>query len=367
MSAINFAQYQAMPALKPTKASAKRTKKYNAFNIFFMLERQLLLNERDAGINAIANPIDPASSSLTRPTKPLQLPPLCERYAHLPLTSNWFLELTANSGKKRCHRRTHGKISFKELASTIAKNYRSIDTVTKAFVDEVTELLASHMKELEVIEQQEKFAALQARTAAGLPLQKRKDAPVVSSAAMKRAKMQEQAFLSQDEAMIANQLPPMAHYLPFPAATHSTGLFSHPRPPSQNYYPSSSSGSRSEQLNIEMERAIQDRIESERRIQALNDRLSIQHQQQQQQCPQSSSSMYHQTSLPPPQVGYPFTIAPSQPMRAILPPGGFDNSRSTFPLHHGSTPSPVPTTTTNAAQQLPLRVMHDPKSLKRNC
>ena len=49
---------------------------------------------------------------------------------------------------KREHRKTHGKISFKELAGTIAKNYRSIDSETKAFVHRISGLMDVHLREL---------------------------------------------------------------------------------------------------------------------------------------------------------------------------------------------------------------------------
>jgi len=133
----------------------KRTKKYNNFNIFFMLERQLLLQSRGGGINAIETPIDTSDSPMTK-HKELHLPPLCHRYNHLPLTSKWFLELLANRDKKRPHRKSHGLIPFKELAQEIAKNYREIDDETQSFVNEVAERLGWHCEEMGAFEEQER-------------------------------------------------------------------------------------------------------------------------------------------------------------------------------------------------------------------
>merc|ERR1719203_2698459 len=133
----------------------KRTKKYNNFYIFFMLERQLLLQSRGGGINAIETPIDTSNLPMVK-HKQLHLPPLCHRYNHLPLTSNWFLELLANQNKKRLHRKSHGLIPFKELAQTVAKNYREIDDETQSFVNEVAERLGWHCEEMAVLEEKER-------------------------------------------------------------------------------------------------------------------------------------------------------------------------------------------------------------------
>lgn len=166
----------------------KRTKKYNNFNIFFMLERQLLLHSRGGGgIDAVKNPVD-VTSEVDSPLakhKDLKLPGLCRRYNHLPLTANWFLELLANQNKKRPHRKSHGLIPFKELAQTIAKNYKEIDEETQEFVNEVAERLAWHYEELEKEEEKErkeyeKKYGIPPPQVGGYVGKKRKEAPIVS-------------------------------------------------------------------------------------------------------------------------------------------------------------------------------------------
>lgn len=124
-----------------------------------MLERQLLLQSRGGGINAVENQIDVSKNPYIK-YKPLNLPPLPRRYNHLPLTSNWFLELISNQDKKRQHRKSHGLIPFKELAQTVAKSYREIDDETRQFINEVSERLGWQYDEYEAREKKERQEAL---------------------------------------------------------------------------------------------------------------------------------------------------------------------------------------------------------------
>ena len=124
-----------------------------------MLERQLLLQSRGGGINAVENPIDVSKNPYIK-YKPLNLPPLPRRYNHLPLTSNWFLELISNQDKKRQHRKSHGLIPFKELAQTVAKSYREMDDETRQFINEVSERLGLQYDEYEAREKKERQEAL---------------------------------------------------------------------------------------------------------------------------------------------------------------------------------------------------------------
>ena len=120
-----------------------------------MLERHLLLQSRGGGINTVENPIDVSKNPYIK-YKPLNLPPLPRRYNHLPLTSNWFLELISNQDKKRQHRKSHGLIPFKELAQTVAKSYREIDDETRQFINEVSERLGWQYDEYEAREKKER-------------------------------------------------------------------------------------------------------------------------------------------------------------------------------------------------------------------
>jgi len=299
---------RAATAIKPntTKQTTKkkRTKKYNNFNIFFMLERQLLLQSRGGGINAIETPIDTSNLPMVK-HKELHLPPLCHRYNHLPLTSNWFLELLANQNKKRRHIKSHGLIPFKELAQTVAKNYREIDDETQSFVNEVAERLGWHCEEMAVAEEQEQerqekrrldlqllpsnsspenghddndkrlytmasswvdttgpkvgFSVLGASVYAN---KKRKDAPVVfvagrgaQAATADLAAGLELPSLRQNDAATSHS-PPQGHH------------------PNANGYPSDTEANR---LQLELAHAMSSRLESELRIRLLEKQMAIRH------------------------------------------------------------------------------------------
>lgn len=326
-----------MLKLPPNKPRyKKRTKKYNNFNIFFMLERQLLLQSRGGGINAIENPINTKNQPLVK-YKELRLPKLPRRYSHLPLTENWFLELLANQNKKRPHRKSHGLIPFKELAQTVAKNYREIDDETQEFVNEVAERLGWHMEEVEALEEKER-REYEAKYGALPQPKKRKDAPVVNVGTAASHKGIKSA-LSTDEAATIQQLvgmkttnsppAPSAGYphgypgaMPpgFPA--HNMGYGAYPtvpsshhvptQPPHHPFYPpphraaaypmaahSSSTaaagtnhgggGNESDRLKLELAQAMNARRESEQRIQLLKEQMNIQNAKQQAEGPDRSS------------------------------------------------------------------------------
>ena len=214
LSPATSASASAIPSQSSAKPRCKkRFKKYNSFNLFFMLERQLLLHSRGGGINAIENPINTSESPLVE-HKDLKLPSLCKRYSHLPLTKNWLLELTQHHNKKRKHEKSHGLIPFKELAQMVAKNYREIDDETQSFVNEVARRLGWHVDEMETAENQrreeETRRDLEERERAAVgapPPKKRKATPVVSAAETPEAAAGDKpGSLSRDEATTVQQL-----------------------------------------------------------------------------------------------------------------------------------------------------------------
>ena len=121
-----------------------RQKRYNYFNVFFMLERQLILHTFGAGGDE-TNDVDitrlpPDVSCYVD----LYLPPLCSRYADLPLSPDkWFVQSLAK--KARPHAKSHGGglVPFAELTRIVANNYKEVDDETKAFVDDVANRLYS--------------------------------------------------------------------------------------------------------------------------------------------------------------------------------------------------------------------------------
>jgi len=139
------------------------TKRYNSYNVFFMLERQLLLHSRGGGVvgNATttkATRLDPAVDFSTLSPEVqlyvnLDLPPLCRRYADLPLSNdNWFVEMLLGSVNKRVHKRAHGLVPFCDMARIVARNHKEADDETKGFLNEVAERLALFCAGLEAEE-----------------------------------------------------------------------------------------------------------------------------------------------------------------------------------------------------------------------
>ena len=85
--------------------NVKVSRPYSSYNIFFTLERELLLQARQGGTQAYA--VTP-NETLFLGYGGLELPPLPARYEHLILTPNWYVP-----GKRkvepRKHRKSHGR------------------------------------------------------------------------------------------------------------------------------------------------------------------------------------------------------------------------------------------------------------------
>lgn len=144
------------------------TKRYNSYNIFFMLERRLLLHSRGVQFdgeevtkwmkNGDLMDVSSLSSDVRRYVD-LDLPPLCRRYADLPLLGNsWFIVLLMGRDEKRIHKRSHGLVPFADLARIVARNYKEIDEETRGFVNKVAERLASHCDLLDAEEKKKAIA-----------------------------------------------------------------------------------------------------------------------------------------------------------------------------------------------------------------
>mmetsp|Transcript_32267 Transcript_32267/g.67666 ORF Transcript_32267/g.67666 Transcript_32267/m.67666 type:complete len:778 (-) Transcript_32267:219-2552(-) len=350
-----------LPSLPSKPKYKKRTKKYNNFNIFFMLERQLLLQSRGGGIDAIKNPIDTSNSHLIS-SKELHLPPLCRRYNHLPLSRNWFLELLANQNKKRPHRKSHGLIPFKELAQTIAKNYREIDDETQSFVNEVAKRLGRHWDEMEAIaakersEQENKGSAMVIHAGRG---EKRKDAPVVSVAGVKGAAGVKPS-LSQDEAATVQQLmgmksnsPPQSHQAMPPAHFQQHHPFA-PHPLAQHPMMNRVSENESERLRVELARAMNAKRDSEQRINMLKE-LMTQHsartpQEHHRAAEASHMAQHHHASwIISTSLSRGLPTGHDQYLASLLAAAGGSSSLSSRPQPHSSLMNDSTNSSANAA------------------
>jgi hypothetical protein len=97
-----------------------RQKRYNNFNIFFMLERQLILRtlgSRDEMFDVDIAKLPPD----VRCYVDLYLPPLCSRYADLALSPDkWFVQLLGKKDKTCPQAKSHGGdlVPFAELTMT---------------------------------------------------------------------------------------------------------------------------------------------------------------------------------------------------------------------------------------------------------
>ena len=140
---------------------------YNSYNIFFILERVRIIEDRrkkEDGVASLSSSSSPSNDDATRVSSPssssdnnssldcnnipplcgyehLELPPLPPRYAHLKtvLPSNW-----ANPGKnkssksKRKHSRSHGcelvYLSIRESIIVLCSNHRCVFLLTSVYL-----------------------------------------------------------------------------------------------------------------------------------------------------------------------------------------------------------------------------------------
>jgi hypothetical protein len=136
---------------------SKITKRYNKFSVFFMLERQLFLQSqgkvcnaatvrRDKGSNSEGADTASHSSEIAKYAS-LDLPPLCGRYANIPLSSKgkgWFVDLLEANREDEI---LHSGFAFADLSRLAARkfamsNYRVVDNATRSFLNDVAERLA---------------------------------------------------------------------------------------------------------------------------------------------------------------------------------------------------------------------------------
>ena len=104
---------------------AKRS--LNCYNIFFIFERELLIQSRGGSTPQRPEPLMPVGEHNELPP----LPTLPLRFCNINMTDDWYLPSWAK--KKRKHCKTHGLIKFGEMAKLIANNWKTIDDETKGW------------------------------------------------------------------------------------------------------------------------------------------------------------------------------------------------------------------------------------------
>jgi hypothetical protein len=135
----------------PRSTDTKITKTYNKFSVFFMLERQLFLHTHGKVGNAArvrrgsGNADDSSSSTEVDQYANLDLPPLCSRYANIPLSPDrWFVDLLEANREDEL---LHSSFAFADTSRFAARrfamsNYKEVDDVTRSFLNDVSKRLA---------------------------------------------------------------------------------------------------------------------------------------------------------------------------------------------------------------------------------
>ena len=122
----------------PVRVKPKRP--YTPYNLFYLLERELVVQDGPIDTN---KPQEKAEHGVSG-SKPEDQIPLPARYNGIVLPPNWN---EPNCKEKRKHRKTHGKISFQDLTEMISKNWASIDEETKHYCQTVSEIGRKRYKE----------------------------------------------------------------------------------------------------------------------------------------------------------------------------------------------------------------------------
>jgi len=161
-------------------AAKKDTKKfcpmkmrpYNRFNLFFILERELILQsnpEYTATNKEIRRP--PFVTGFEDIEIPSTVP---ARYAHITIPEGWYLP---GRSKARSHSKSKNLIPFVVLSKSIAQNYKNIDKEDKEtfnYLDAISKSMLKRSKELKA-----KYVAEQRPTPASLPMNRPPLSPLV--------------------------------------------------------------------------------------------------------------------------------------------------------------------------------------------
>ena len=131
----------------------------NSYNLFFILERQLLLQS-----NGIVEPCNHLPSSALSLSSDIatadydnykdlatQFPPMPSKYRCLDLPVDWFMH-GKNKQKTRAHSRSHGIISFRDMAKMMATNWKKVDDEVLNFVSSVADMIVQRRDELQYAE-----------------------------------------------------------------------------------------------------------------------------------------------------------------------------------------------------------------------
>lgn len=122
---------------------AMKVKPHNRYILFFVLERELILQQNDPTYD----PFDMrAPDSVVTGYEGIEMPnELPKRYRALVLPPGWYLPSRI---KRRSHKESHGLRSFADLSRRVAQNYKTIDKETFNFIDAVAKSLLKRRREI---------------------------------------------------------------------------------------------------------------------------------------------------------------------------------------------------------------------------
>eukprot|EP00581_Thalassiosira_minuscula_P016627 CAMPEP_0183721908 /NCGR_PEP_ID=MMETSP0737-20130205/14023_1 /TAXON_ID=385413 /ORGANISM="Thalassiosira miniscula, Strain CCMP1093" /LENGTH=243 /DNA_ID=CAMNT_0025951973 /DNA_START=47 /DNA_END=778 /DNA_ORIENTATION=+ len=123
-------------------ASGSNPRPYNHYNLYFILERELFLQSR--GVASATNSQRPKDVGFHDEYGSIGLPPLPSRYSSLVLPRDWFV----HKKKKRAHVKTHGLVSFSDMAAMVASRWKQESQEIVLYVKTVAQKVKQRHDEL---------------------------------------------------------------------------------------------------------------------------------------------------------------------------------------------------------------------------
>jgi len=111
-----------------TSTQGGRKRPYDEYNIFFILERERLLQENNhAYSKQISFPVDQLCPLASSSDCGFELPPLPPRYRHLILPKDWYRsDKNAKAWNSRVRANSMKKISFIDVTRTAASTWATL-------------------------------------------------------------------------------------------------------------------------------------------------------------------------------------------------------------------------------------------------
>ena len=257
-----------LPLQKSGHQTTTKLKRYNNVNIFFMLERQLIfhtLGGDDETFDVDISKRSPEGSAYVN----LDLPPLCSRYADLPLSTDmWLMELLAKDDTKHRYAKSH-IVPFAEITRIVAYNYTRMDDETKVFVEDVAKRLDVHYDLWNISNVNDELKDKKSNP--DLPAQ-------IEHGESRRCKLEgNDAKVGQTKATSQNcndfRVLPISSELQYCRPTSHCRPTSMVMPPNATLHTHDSSTTKIARLQKELVHAMADKIEAEVKISILRDEI----------------------------------------------------------------------------------------------